>query len=116
MKRLYRSQTDVKIAGICGGIGAEFGIDSGIIDRAVKIANSIPCEISRSSALQYISKYLTKTKEIDRAIEVASSIPDELVCAGALRVIFTYLIATGELDRASTVTSMVADMFYEAYQ
>ena len=38
MKRLYRSQTDVKIAGICGGIGAEFGIDSGIIRLATVFA------------------------------------------------------------------------------
>ncbi len=30
-KKLYRSQTDKKIAGVCGGIAAYFGIDSTII-------------------------------------------------------------------------------------
>ncbi len=27
MKRLYRSRTDRKIAGLCGGIGTYFGVD-----------------------------------------------------------------------------------------
>ena len=27
-KRLYRSRTDCKIAGVCGGLGEHFGIDS----------------------------------------------------------------------------------------
>jgi phage shock protein C len=27
MKRLYRSRTDRKIAGVCGGLGAYFGVD-----------------------------------------------------------------------------------------
>ena len=38
MKRLYRSQTDVKIAGICAGIGEEFEIDSGIVRLATVFA------------------------------------------------------------------------------
>ena len=41
MKRLYRSQTDVKIAGICGGIGEEFGVDSGIIRLATVFAGIV---------------------------------------------------------------------------
>ena len=31
MKRLYRSRTDKKIAGICGGIAEYFGIDATIV-------------------------------------------------------------------------------------
>lgn len=27
MKRLYRSRTDRKLAGVCGGLGAYFGVD-----------------------------------------------------------------------------------------
>ena len=30
-KKLYRSKTDQKIAGVCGGLGEYFGIDSTII-------------------------------------------------------------------------------------
>ena len=30
-KKLYRSATDKKIAGVCGGIAAYFGVDSTII-------------------------------------------------------------------------------------
>ncbi len=38
MKKLYRSQTDVKIAGICGGIGREFDVDSSMIRLAAVFA------------------------------------------------------------------------------
>ncbi len=31
MKKLYRSQTDQKIAGICGGLGEIYGLDSNLI-------------------------------------------------------------------------------------
>lgn len=31
MKRLYRSRTDKKIAGVCGGLGEYFGIDPVIV-------------------------------------------------------------------------------------
>jgi phage shock protein PspC (stress-responsive transcriptional regulator) len=34
MKRLYRSRTDRKIAGVCGGLGAYFNVDP-IIFRIV---------------------------------------------------------------------------------
>lgn len=33
-KKLYRSTTDKKIAGVCGGIAAYFGIDSTIVRLA----------------------------------------------------------------------------------
>ena len=38
MKRLYRSEKDVKIAGICGGIGQEFDIDPSMIRLVVVFA------------------------------------------------------------------------------
>lgn len=38
MKKLYRSKDDAKIAGICGGIGEEFGVDSNIIRLAAVFA------------------------------------------------------------------------------
>lgn len=31
MKRLYRSKTDLMIAGVCGGIGEYFGLDSTLV-------------------------------------------------------------------------------------
>jgi phage shock protein PspC (stress-responsive transcriptional regulator) len=31
MKKLYRSQSDQKIAGICGGLGEIYGLDSNLI-------------------------------------------------------------------------------------
>jgi len=31
MKRLYRSQTDRKIFGICGGIGATYNLDPNLV-------------------------------------------------------------------------------------
>ena len=31
MKKLYRSKTDQKISGVCGGIAEYFGIDSTIV-------------------------------------------------------------------------------------
>ena len=31
MKKLYRSKTDRKIAGVCGGLGKYFGIDPTVV-------------------------------------------------------------------------------------
>ncbi len=31
MKKLYRSSTDQKIGGICGGLGESYGLDSNLI-------------------------------------------------------------------------------------
>ncbi len=35
MKKLYRSQSDQKIAGICGGLGEIYGLDSNLIRIAL---------------------------------------------------------------------------------
>ena len=41
MKRLYRSETDTKLAGICGGLGEEFGIDGNIVRLAMVFACAV---------------------------------------------------------------------------
>ncbi len=41
MKRLYRSKRDCKIAGICGGIGQEWEIDSSIVRLAFVFASLV---------------------------------------------------------------------------
>ena len=38
MKRLYRSRTDKKIAGVCGGLGEYFGIDPTVVRLLAVIA------------------------------------------------------------------------------
>ncbi len=37
MKRLYRSYTDKKVAGICGGVGEYLGVDPTVIRLATVI-------------------------------------------------------------------------------
>lgn len=37
MKRLYRSETDVKIGGVCGGIAEVFGVDPTMVRLVVVI-------------------------------------------------------------------------------
>ncbi|MDD5766092.1 MAG: PspC domain-containing protein [Candidatus Marinimicrobia bacterium] len=41
MKKIYRSKTDEKLAGICGGLGEMLSIDSTIIRLAVVFATII---------------------------------------------------------------------------
>ena len=38
MKKIYRSRTDQKLAGICGGLGEIFNIDSNLIRLALVFA------------------------------------------------------------------------------
>lgn len=40
-KRLYRSTTDRKIAGVCGGLGEYFGIDP-VIPRLIFVLLALP--------------------------------------------------------------------------
>ena len=42
MKRLYRSETDSKIAGVCGGLAEEFAIDGNM----VRLATVFACVVS----------------------------------------------------------------------
>ena len=48
MKRLYRSQTDRKIAGICGGLGEMFGVDAGPIRLTLVFGAAVLVLIYRS--------------------------------------------------------------------
>lgn len=41
MKKLYRSVTDKKIAGVCGGLGDYFGIDANIL-RIIAVILLLP--------------------------------------------------------------------------
>jgi phage shock protein PspC (stress-responsive transcriptional regulator) len=41
MKRLYRSKTDRKIAGVCGGLAEYFGIDATIV-RVIAVILLLP--------------------------------------------------------------------------
>ena len=41
MKKLYRSRTDKKIAGVCGGIAEYFGIDATVV-RVIFILLLLP--------------------------------------------------------------------------
>lgn len=40
MRKLYKSQTDKKIAGVCGGVAEYFGIDSTLV-RLIWVACSV---------------------------------------------------------------------------
>ena len=50
MKRLIRSTADRKLAGVCGGIGAYFGIDP----TMVRIGWVVFCLMGGSGVLAYI--------------------------------------------------------------
>jgi phage shock protein PspC (stress-responsive transcriptional regulator) len=50
MKRVTRSATDRKLAGVCGGIGAYFGIDPTII----RIGWVVFCLMGGSGVLAYL--------------------------------------------------------------
>lgn len=41
MKRLYRSKTDRKLAGVCGGLGEYLGVDSTVV-RVVFVILALP--------------------------------------------------------------------------
>ena len=50
MKRLTRSRIDYKLAGVCGGLGEYFGIDSTLI----RIGWAVFCLMGGSGVLAYI--------------------------------------------------------------
>ncbi len=58
-KKLYRSATDKKIAGVCGGIAQYFGIDATII----RLAFVIFCLMGGSGVLVYIICALVMKEE-----------------------------------------------------
>ena len=60
MKRLYRSKTDRKIAGVCGGLGEYFGVDPTII-RVGFVLFAIPGGVP--SVLPYLILWLVIPEE-----------------------------------------------------
>ena len=49
-KKLYKSRTDVKLDGVCGGIAKYFGVDSTLI----RVAWIIFCLLGGSGVIAYI--------------------------------------------------------------
>lgn len=58
-KKLYRSKTDKKLAGVCGGLAQYFGIDSTLI----RLAFVIFCLLGGSGVLVYIICALVMKEE-----------------------------------------------------
>lgn len=61
MKKLYRSKTDYKLMGVCGGLGQYLGLDSTVI-RVVWIVASL---LSGLGLLAYIACSLIIPQEPD---------------------------------------------------
>ena len=68
MKRLYRSEKDVKIFGICGGVAEYFGIDPVIVRIAACFA-AIACGIF-PFVLGYFISYFIIPQDISYAKEI----------------------------------------------
>lgn len=60
-KKLYRSRSDKKLAGVCGGLGQYFGIDATL----VRLAFVIFCLMGGSGVLVYIICALVMKEEPD---------------------------------------------------
>lgn len=58
-KKLYRSKTDKKLAGVCGGLAQYFGIDSTL----VRLAFVVFCLLGGSGVLVYIICALVMKEE-----------------------------------------------------
>ncbi len=61
MKKLYLSDTDKKITGLCGGLGVYFGVDSNVIRLAVICVTVITAILP--ATLAYIIASLIVPKE-----------------------------------------------------
>lgn len=73
MGKLYRSTTDSKLAGVCGGLAKKFGIDATII-RIIWIAAVI---LGGFGAILYLIMWLIMPKE-DVKKEYAERMKDKL--------------------------------------
>ena len=65
MKRLYKSTTDKKLCGVCGGLAKYFDIDSTLVRLAVVLV-SLFCG---TGLLAYIIAALVMPKEPENPIE-----------------------------------------------
>lgn len=77
------------------------------LNRALKVAESIPAENVRVNALERISIVLAQAGECDRALEVAQWISEKGDRAWLLRHISKALAETGEIDRALKVAELI---------
>ena len=57
MKRFYRSTKDQKLAGICGGLGEEFNIDSNLIRLALILATLV------TGFFPFVLTYIIRSEE-----------------------------------------------------
>lgn len=69
-KRLYKSRTDVKLCGVCGGLAAYFGIDSTL----VRIAWVVLLLFGGSGFLLYFLAFLVMPDE-PRNPDVVDNVP-----------------------------------------
>ncbi len=67
-KKLYRSKTDKKICGVCGGLGEYFGIDS----TMVRLALVVFCLLGGAGLLAYIVAALVIPEKPDNVIDAAN--------------------------------------------
>ena len=61
MKRLYRSKTDRKLAGVCGGLGEYLGVDSTVV-RVVFVILALPGGVP--GVLPYLVLWLIMPEEV----------------------------------------------------
>lgn len=61
MKRLYRSKTDRKLAGVCGGLGEYLGVDSTVV-RVVFVILALPGGLP--GVLLYLILWLIMPEEL----------------------------------------------------
>ncbi len=63
-KKLYLSDTDKKIAGVCGGLGEYFGVDSTII-RLVWVFLLIPTAVIGGTIAYFIAAAIIPRRPMD---------------------------------------------------
>jgi phage shock protein PspC (stress-responsive transcriptional regulator) len=69
-RRLYRSRTDSKLAGVCGGLGQFFGIDSTVI----RLTFVLLALFGGHTILLYLIMMLVVPPEPERPVEPAGNV------------------------------------------
>lgn len=72
--RLVRSATDRKIAGVCGGLAAYFGVDSTLVRMAVVILSIYPGAIV-CGLIAYVIAWIVIPEEATSTLEASPSMP-----------------------------------------
>lgn len=63
MRRFFKSRTDRKICGVCGGIAAAFGIDSTVVRVVLMI--SMFCSLGTTIVVYFIAALCLKEDDIE---------------------------------------------------